>query len=81
MPYNLTIEQRREYRLNEIDKHGLYELNRQTALRRARKKGYVTPQSFAKYQFTSLELPFLDTPDGLQTGYSGRHRDQKDRAF
>ena len=44
MPYNLTIEQRREYRQNEIDKHGLYELNRQTALRRARKKGYVTPQ-------------------------------------
>lgn len=80
MAYNLTIEQRRQYRQNEIEKHGRHELNRQNALRRARRKGYVTPQSFAKYQFTSFELPFLDTSDGIMTGYSGRCRDQKDRA-
>ena len=81
MTYNLTIEQRRKYRQNEVERHGLLNLNRKHALTRALKKGYVTPQSYAKYQFTASELPFLDTlgADAFQTGYSSRLRAQRDK--
>jgi hypothetical protein len=69
----MPLEERREY--------GLYRLNRANALRRARKKGYVTPESYAKYQFTCEELPFLNTSEGIQTGYNGRCRDRLGKAF
>ena len=57
--YQVSVEQRRKYRDAEVKKHGLEILNRKQELRRALKKGNVTPFILAKYQFSSDELPFL----------------------
>ena len=59
MVYNLTIETRRRYREAEVAKHGLEELNRLQALRRALKKGKVSDLLMERYQFTAEDLPFL----------------------
>ena len=57
--YQVSVEQRKKYRDAEVKKHGLEMLNRKQELRRALKKGNVTPFILAKYQFSSDELPFL----------------------
>ena len=59
MTYSLTIEERRRYRANEVKKHGLTELNRLQALRRALKSGSVTDMLKERYGFTIDDLPFL----------------------
>ena len=48
------------YRQNEVNKHGLYALNRRQALLRALKSNYVSPNLLLRYQFSNEELPFLD---------------------
>ena len=55
----ITLEQRRIYRENEVEKHGLFALNRKAQLRRALKQGFMSRVNMEKYQFTSRELPFL----------------------
>jgi hypothetical protein len=59
MTYSLTIEERRRYRANEVKKHGIFELNRMQALRRALKTGSVTDMLKDRYGFTMDDLPFL----------------------
>ena len=63
--YQVSVEQRKKYRDAEVKKHGLEILNRKQELRRALKKGNVTPFILAKYQFSSDELPFLKEEEEL----------------
>ena len=56
----VSLDQRRMYRQNEVNKHGLYALNRRQALLRALKSNYVSPNLLLRYQFSNEELPFLD---------------------
>ena len=77
MTYNLTIEQRRKYRVAEVAKHGLTELNRLQALRRALKKGSVTDMLKERYNFTADDLPFLAREPSLD---SDTHQIPSDKA-
>ena len=56
----VSLDQRRMYRQNEVNKHGLYALNRKQALLRALKNNYVSQNLLLHYQFNNEELPFLD---------------------
>ena len=60
MTIMVSLDQRRMYRQNEVNKHGLYALNRKQALLRPLKNNYVSPNLLLHYQFNNEELPFLD---------------------
>ena len=76
MVYTLTIEARRKYRENEVAKHGLYELNRLQALRRALRARKVSDALVERYHFTAADLPFLPAPESDSD--SDTHQSQSD---
>ena len=55
------------YRVAEVKKHGLTELNRLQALRRALRKGSVTDMLKERYNFTADDLPFLAREPSLSS--------------
>ena len=55
------------YRVAEVKKHGLTELNRLQALRRALRKGSVTDMLKERYNFTHDDLPFLAREPSLDS--------------